>query len=248
MLGIDLSALNTPELRRLLDVAQARGQTTLVTELKAELEARRLRTPAQYVHPMSLDRAPLDFEDVPPPRRRTAAPLFMAASALLVGGLAWGVSMPPRLSETRRPTSMAMQVRTTFHAPESGVALAEAAIVETAPVVALDTLSAPVVAVRRVIPSQSTAAPNPCYAEPTPADRLVCGYPVLGAQHRRLREAYLQALAAGVDADTLDEDQARWKSDRDGVSDRHRLAEVYGGRIRELEAAIAAAQADEPVT
>ena len=100
---------------------------------------------------------------------------------------------------------------------------------------------------RRVLLLSPATAPNPCYRERTPADRLVCGYPKLGAQDRRLREAYVQALAAGARAEDLDAGQMEWKAARDDISDRARLADAYADRIRALEEAARTARASEPV-
>jgi uncharacterized protein len=85
-----------------------------------------------------------------------------------------------------------------------------------------------------------------CRTRPTPADRLVCGYPTLSRQHDRMLAAYTRALVmSGSDPQVLDADQAKWRASRDGVSDRRKLAELYQQRIRDLDA-IAARPEPEP--
>ncbi|HEX7947477.1 MAG TPA: hypothetical protein VF495_22625, partial [Phenylobacterium sp.] len=93
----------------------------------------------------------------------------------------------------------------------------------------------------------ATAAPqaSSCRTRPTPADRLVCGYPTLSRQHDRMLAAYNRALVmSGSDPLALDADQAKWRAMRDRVSDRAKLADLYQQRIRDLDA-IAARPAPE---
>ena len=61
-----------------------------------------------------------------------------------------------------------------------------------------------------------------------------------------MREAYLQALAAGADPQALVADQQEWKLTRDGISDRFELGAAYAERIRDLEAAALAARTEIP--
>ena len=88
-------------------------------------------------------------------------------------------------------------------------------------------------------PAAETAA---CAAEPTPADREICGDPALRRLQRELRQAYAQALEAHQDRDLLRQRQLAWKDARDTVSDPDRLARLYEERIRKLNAATAEAR------
>jgi hypothetical protein len=81
-----------------------------------------------------------------------------------------------------------------------------------------------------------------CAAEPTPADRTICGDPQLRELQRQLRRAYSEALEAHEDRALLRQRQLAWASARDNVSDPDRLLELYEQRIRRLDAATEAAR------
>ncbi len=84
-----------------------------------------------------------------------------------------------------------------------------------------------------------------CAAEPTPADRTICGDPRLQRLQRELRQAYAQALEAHEDRALLRERQLAWKDSRDGITDGGRLARLYEERIRKLNAATAEARREQ---
>jgi uncharacterized protein len=81
-----------------------------------------------------------------------------------------------------------------------------------------------------------------CAAQPTPADRAICGDPQLRELQRQLRQAYNEALEAHEDRALLRQRQLAWASARDAVTDPDRLLELYEQRIRKLNAATAAAR------
>jgi len=81
-----------------------------------------------------------------------------------------------------------------------------------------------------------------CAAEPTPADRTICGDPELRRLQRDLRQAYAEALAAHEERALLRERQLAWANARDAVTDPDRLARLYEQRIRRLDAATEAAR------
>jgi uncharacterized protein YecT (DUF1311 family) len=87
-----------------------------------------------------------------------------------------------------------------------------------------------------------TAQAKACAAEPTPADRTICGVPDLRRLQGELRQAYAEALEAHQDRALLRERQLAWASARNTVSDPDRLAALYEERIRKLNAATAAAR------
>lgn len=92
-------------------------------------------------------------------------------------------------------------------------------------------------------PAPEPAAADACAAEPTPADRAICGDPALQALQAELRDAYAAALAAHEDRATLRERQLAWRDARSAVGDPAALAGLYEARIRKLKAATAAAKA-----
>ncbi|MBL8771296.1 MAG: hypothetical protein JNK30_07920 [Phenylobacterium sp.] len=222
MLGIDISALSQAELRQLLEVARARGQQALIAQLTAEIEARPGRI-GRYGTPSSFVLGQPAVEASPParvrPRRRLAVAITAGVAGAATAALVLGLSVDPG--------QLVTPVRDTAPPPRVALALA------TSPLAADDPLSDPV-------PEQAAqgAAPprrhNPCYDEPTAADRLVCGYPSLAQREQALKAALQAALTAGADARALEAEQAAWKGERDGVSDREALADLYDRRIRQL--------------
>ena len=83
-------------------------------------------------------------------------------------------------------------------------------------------------------------------ARSTPADRLICSDLSLRLIDLELRDAYARALNARADPEVVGAGQSAWRRRRDSVSDPDRLARLYTQRIRELEAAAAAARASRP--
>ena len=234
MLVVNLAALSKPELQRLLVAARSNAEPTLAAELVTELGRRG------------------DSAHIPPPRSGASGRGAAWLSVALMAALTTVVLVAPRLRDmhgeipSREPAAPLAAVARSTPQPSS------LPIVATLPVATpVSERAAPASAEIRPLASQVDATPrpavsNPCYAEPTPADRLVCGYPRLGAQHRRLREAYLQALAAGAEAEDLDASQMEWKAARDGVSDLDRLSRLYADRILALEGVTKAALDSAP--
>lgn len=225
MLVVELSALSNPELHRLLAAARSRDQSSLAVELESEINMR--AGSAARAYPAERSRA------------RAWPMAGLAAAGMLATFMGWTLTHPNAAPAPQAPTSLQLAVR---DAPEP-VSIALRPLIADRPARPATEAAAP----SSTGDQPATAPrPNPCLDEPTPADRLVCGYPSLAAKHRRLREAYLQALAAGASPDELDAGQAEWSDTRGPIADRKRLAEAYSIRIRELEAATDAAQMAEP--
>lgn len=240
MLGIELSRLSHLELTRLLDVARSRQQEDLAKLLLAELHARQGGF-AGMTTPEPIAAAPLQAAR-PAPRPRRSLGFAVAASAAAVGAaLAWGLSTNfdvgggPEAQPVTRAASVA--------APRIAVALTG-----TEPFAAEPAPLAPVAAPPEPQPEppvRADAKParhNPCLDLPTARERLICGYPSIAIQERRLKEAYTRAVAAGADPRAVESTQAAWDAGSAEVMDRKVLNERYDRRVRELEAAAAALQ------
>jgi len=89
---------------------------------------------------------------------------------------------------------------------------------------------------------KTAAATDACAAQPTPADRAICGDPALKKLQRDLQRAYAAALAAHEDKTTLRERQLAWRDARSTVTAPEKLTELYEERIRKLNAATAEAR------
>lgn len=233
MLRIELSALSALEVRRLLQNARARGQTALVQQLEAELAARPARvedwTPARMTYAAPAAPAPA----VAASARRRARGLTAAAavfagfvSGAVVWGVTWPVPSPPAASTARPPPRAAMALVST--PPVAAPAPPAEAAPETIAALPPPVVSAPPARSRRE---------NPCLDLPTAAERLVCGYPALAAQDRRLRSAYERALAAGADPRDLARTQSEWRARSESLPDYQQLSDAYDRLIREIEAA-----------
>jgi uncharacterized protein YecT (DUF1311 family) len=96
--------------------------------------------------------------------------------------------------------------------------------------------------------AKSAAIPYRCRLAQTTADQLVCANPALETQHRRMRQAYEAALAAGADPLEIDRVQATWRAARDGADSRTELSALYARRIRELNAEAAKDHPETPPT
>lgn len=81
--------------------------------------------------------------------------------------------------------------------------------------------------------------PAPCPRASLAADRLVCSEPALASLDRRMRAAYVRAIAAGADRLEIDRGQARWHGARDRTTEPGQLERLYLRRIADLEAAAA---------
>lgn len=237
MLRIELSALSAQELKRLLDMARARNQSALAEQLLSELATRPATARDWSPLPMTYTpRAEPEVAEVAPPPRRNGAMMATAALAAFVSAaVTWGISVP---APTRQPALDAAQP--TQRAAVVLASMAPASPAAEAPAEPPQAEPAPI-----RLASASAAARgdrgNPCYALPTAAERLVCGYPTLAAQDRQLRAAYERALAAGADRRDLDRSQAQWRNGSADVADRAVLGERYARRIRELEVVASAA-------
>ena len=91
-------------------------------------------------------------------------------------------------------------------------------------------------------PEATPAVDKGCDAQPTPADKVICGAPKLQRLQRELREAYADALQAHEDKTTLRQRQLAWRDARSDVSDPDKLAALYDARIQKLKAATAEAR------
>lgn len=239
-LGIELSALSAQELRRLLEVARARGQEGLVQQLTAELNGRTAAwRPPSVVSVQTAGRPPQPAEA----RRASRRPIAAAGVGLAAAGLAWGLTVPLAPEQLARaqvepPPPLRLTVALSPETP-----LLEAPSPE--PTRATEASDGAALEIARTEPRPVR---NPCYDEPTAAERLICGFPALAERHRRMLQAYDSARAAGADPLALDGAQAAWRARSANVSDRHLLADLYEERIRELRADAAAARRDQPPT
>jgi hypothetical protein len=232
MLGIQLTALSAPEVKRLLELARARGQESLARQLEAELAARPGRTAGQP-SPMSPVPRPAPRRSAPPsPIRRRGPALLVAGLAAFIGGaVAWGLSLSPPPS----PRPQAVTLAATESAPRIAVALTTTALPEESPDQPLREPSAPALIAEPPRKPGRSASHNPCLDLPTARERLVCGYPSLAIQDRRMKAALEKARSEGADARALEDAQAAWQAGSSNVQDRLVLAERYARRIAELE-------------
>lgn len=234
MLGIQLAALSMPELRRLLEAARARGQDSLVRQLEAELAARPGRMTG--VRPLQAAAMPVSSAAAParPDRRRSGMAVAVASLSAFIGGaLAWGLTL--NTTPQVRPQTVALT--TASPPPRIAVALTTAALPEEAPTQLLEEPAAPPPPV-----VETAAAPaakpsrNPCLDLPTAHQRLVCGYPSLAIEDRRMKAALERAKAGSRDPYAIDSSQAAWMSASANIQDRLELADRYAQRIADLEA------------
>jgi hypothetical protein len=229
MLGIQLSALSVPEVKRLLDLARARGQDALARELEAELTTRYGRTTGQPL-PTVAEPAPRRSATPPPTRRRRGAAVAVAGLAAFTGAaLAWGYNLNPPPPAPPQPVVLAAAEP----APRIAVALTTTALPEEAPTQPFEEPAAPSLVAR--LPREAAPGHNPCLDLPTAHQRLVCGYPSIAIQDRRMRAALDQARADGSDPRALEDAQAAWQAGSANVQDRLVLAERYARRIAEVE-------------
>lgn len=228
MLGIQLSALSVPEVKRLLELARARGQEALARELEAELATRFGRTTDQLL-PMAPEPAPRRSSTPPPTRRRRGVAVAVAGLAAFTGAaLAWGYNLNPPQPAPAQPVVLAAAEP----APRIAVALTTTALPEEA-LSPLEEPAAPSLVAR--LPREAVPGHNPCLDLATAHQRLVCGYPSLAIQDRRMKAALDQARADGSDPRALEDAQAAWQAGSTNVQDRLVLAERYARRIAELE-------------
>ena len=275
MPGMDLSTLNSEQLRNILDAARARNQQDLTEDVLSELEARRARAPGRRIferEPVGEEqpeawwedlRQEAELEPAPASPGRAPAILGVLGAVVLSAGLGWWLSAPhgPRVQGSAGavppPAVETMQLapgppvapvepprRLAEPAPPAPPPLAMTA--RTAPIPRAETAT-PTPSRTRLAARAPSKPADPCRAEATPADRLVCGSPTLTAQHREMREAYTRALKAGVDPLMIDREQAEWRAIRNEVKDPSKLATLYNRRIRELDAAARAADDDPPI-
>jgi len=231
MLGIELAVLSAPEVKRLLELARARGQHTLARQLEAELAARPGRTAGHPLPMSAMPRsAPLSAprRAVPPPvrRRRGPAALVAGLAAFVGGAVAWGLSLNPQ------PPAPSAALDTASPAPRIAVALTHTALPEEALTQPAEEPAAPALVAE--LPREPSS--NPCLDLPTAHERLVCGYPSVAILDRRMKAALERARAAsGSDARAIEAAQADWQEGSTNIQDRHVLGERYARRIAELE-------------
>jgi hypothetical protein len=231
MLGIQLTALSAPEVKRLLELARARGQEGLARQLEAELASRPGRTAGPPL-PMSAVPRSAPRRSAPPPIRRRGPALLVAGLAAFIGGaVAWGLSLNP--PQTPRPQAVTLAAAET--PPRIAVALTTTALPEESPDQPFREPSAPGLVAELPREPVRAGGHNPCLDLPTAHERLVCGYPSLAIQDRRMRAALDQARADGADPRALEDAQAAWQAGSSNVQDRLVLAERYARRIAEIE-------------
>jgi len=269
MPGIDLSTLSGTELRRLLKVAQSRGDEGLAGQLQAELSARgaggqRIGGPAPRPDPAP-EEAPshmvwreeplgLTADRGPPHAPGRGFPLVglgVAAAGLVAAVVSWnliGSETPlPGPAEPPAPRAMVARSEPLQPAPDPApvAAVTPPALRRPATPPPPPPTPARIAKVEPAIkgPLRTT---DPCSSPPTPADRVVCSDLAIAELHREMREAYVRALNARADPYVVGQAQDAWRRARDPISDPQRLAQLYDRRIRELNAATAAARAEQP--
>lgn len=217
MLGIQLATLRTAEVKRLQQLARARGQEGLARQLEAELAAR-AGQPSIPPSPMPA-----------PARARRAPAIAVAGLAAFIGAaVAWGVSLSP----TQATGPQAVALTTSGAPPRVAVALTTTALPQPASSPLPVEATAPSAVADNPRRTSRTPRRNPCLDLATAQARLVCGYPSLAIQDRRLKAALERARASGSD---VEEDQADWQARSANVHDRLALADRYAQRIAELE-------------
>jgi hypothetical protein len=259
MLGIDLSTLGVAELRRLLAVAEQRGQDALAEQIRAELAARgprgapRRRRPADEdpafePEPMRLPEAELPevaFERRPAPRRRTGLGGIVAVGGVAAAAAAWALAGAPGLpAKTPPPARLAAAAE----APRAMTARVQPPPVAPPPPAPAPTPE-PIVAARPEPPPETPPRRlDPCAQPGSPADGLVCRDLALQLLAHELTVAYGRALSAGADPAELRRAQAAWRQARDPVTNPQALARLYDQRIRDLKGVVAAPALDEAPT
>lgn len=251
MPGVDLSTLSASDLRRLLDRAEARGQTTLAQQINAALIAksrgaptRALGSPApvpddDWAYDEHAEQAFAGDDDGA--RTRSRRPLLALGGGFAAGVLAWMLSglQPMQISPSPPRPAPAARAMLARYEPAPSTTPAPPSAAKLAPTPAPD-----------VAPAPPPAEPAPvkkvdrCAGLATRGERLVCGDPQLSAQHRRLQQAYVRALNSRADPQVVDGGQAAFRLALSRADDPERLAQLLDSRIRELNAATAAAQAE----
>lgn len=144
------------------------------------------------------------------------------------------------------PNARLAQVRTMMRMVSLGPAVAEPADVQPVPVTREKPppprrVTAPFPPASGAKPQQMRSeevAPrstSDCRFEPTPAARRACDNPALEQAQARMRRAYAYALAASVDPEQLDREQAAWRTAWNAASDAETARALYERRTRELE-------------
>lgn len=229
MLGIQLSSLSVPELRRLLEAARTRGQEPLARQLEAELAARSGQPAGGPPLPMTSALRPAPRLEPPAVRSRGPTVAVAALAAFIGAALAWSVSREAPRPSKPQPVALAAAPP----APRIAVALAAAPLPEEALTQPVEEPAAPALDPPE---PKHRAARNPCLDLPTAHERLVCGYPSLARQDRRMKAALERARAASGDPGAFDGEQAAWRRASADISDRLALGDRYAERIAELEA------------
>lgn len=232
MLGIQLETLSVVEVRRLLEIARGRGQDGLVRQLEGELVARLGRGPGQSP-PMPAAASAEPIRPATPSRQRRRGPAIAVAglAAFTGAALAWGLSLTP--PDAARPQAVAMT--TAGPSPRIAVALTTTELPEEASGEPAEAPDAPAPVIEPPREPARSRAENPCLDLATAHERLVCGYPSLAIQDRRMKAALDRARANGSDVKAIEDAQAEWQTRSANVQDRLALADRYAQRIAELE-------------
>jgi uncharacterized protein YecT (DUF1311 family) len=167
------------------------------------------------------DAAPVQMAQAePPPPAATTPASPVAEPAAPSPQTAAAAAAPPAPVRAQPPTVQ----RAAARAHEAKTPAAAARVQKTA--------------ARPVARPTARKAVDRCRLEPTPAARALCRDPKLRAADRRLKAAYEQALAAGVDARELDRQQAEWRTAQNAnAAGRDAMARAYEVRIGQLQAA-----------
>jgi hypothetical protein len=98
MLGIDLSALSSAELKRLLESSRAKGEPEMTAELLREIAHRGVRSPqvrAMTWTPVAAEpSAPIEAVTEPGPGRAAVLALLAAAAIIASAGAGWWLTRP----------------------------------------------------------------------------------------------------------------------------------------------------------
>jgi hypothetical protein len=165
-------------------------------------------------------------------RARGPAVAVAGLAAFIGATVAWGVSLETPRPSRPRPVALVAS----SPAPRIDVALTNTTLPEEAPTQPIREPAAPPMEVEPAERPAQARHDNPCLDLPTAHARLVCGYPSLASQDRRMKAALERARAVSDDPDALDSAQAAWQSAITNVSDREVVGERYAQRIAELDA------------
>lgn len=193
----------------------------------------------QCAETLGTDRRVLDFcvafdmyAQALAPREGEAAEWFQVAEArrqrLAQEALGPGGDPQARLAEISGLMRTSTAAASDEVAPSPVPAPSHTRVPEAAPV------RPPVAKASKPAPAPAQKSTSRCRYEPTPAQRILCANPSLRTAETRMQRAYREALAAGVDRETIDSGQAAFRTARNGASNAREMAQVYARRTVEL--------------